>query len=140
MEKVSHTPGPWMLPHFADPEAKCQCGHVLSEFQHGMGAIATIEYSVEGQDWRDGDHEPLPVAIANAHLIAAAPDLLAALRAIMAKLDKGRDAPGHCHDRPGIWDDDNGEKAGQPCEWCVQWNAARAAIAKALPAAQGDGQ
>lgn len=38
-------------------------------------------------------------------------------------------APGHCHDKPGIWDSDNGALAGKECAWCKVWNAATAAIA-----------
>jgi len=38
-------------------------------------------------------------------------------------------APGHCHDVPGIWDRGNGAKAGKPCAWCLAWNKANAAIA-----------
>lgn len=30
-------------------------------------------------------------------------------------------APGHGHETPGIWDDDNGPLAGQPCKWCATW-------------------
>lgn len=33
-------------------------------------------------------------------------------------------APGHCHSVPGIWDGDNGAKAGTECGWCKVWNAA----------------
>lgn len=33
-------------------------------------------------------------------------------------------APGHCHDVPGIWDQGNGDKAGKECGWCKVWNAA----------------
>jgi hypothetical protein len=33
-------------------------------------------------------------------------------------------APGHCHTIPGIWDRDNGAKAGTECGWCKVWNAA----------------
>lgn len=33
-------------------------------------------------------------------------------------------APGHCHTIPGIWDRDNGGKAGTECGWCKVWNAA----------------
>ncbi|WP_346395225.1 hypothetical protein [Pseudomonas syringae] len=33
-------------------------------------------------------------------------------------------APGHCHSVPGVWDEDNGEKAGKECAWCKVWNAA----------------
>ncbi|WP_420957527.1 hypothetical protein [Burkholderia gladioli] len=42
-------------------------------------------------------------------------------------------APGHAHNVPGVWDADNGSKAGKPCAWCMTWNRARAALA-ALPA------
>lgn len=37
-------------------------------------------------------------------------------------------APGHGHEKPGIWDWDNGEKAGKQCAWCLTWNNARSAI------------
>lgn len=30
--------------------------------------------------------------------------------------------PGHCHDVIGIWDKDNGTKAGTVCEACRRWN------------------
>lgn len=33
-------------------------------------------------------------------------------------------APGHCHTVPGIWDRNNGDKAGTECGWCKVWNAA----------------
>ena len=39
-------------------------------------------------------------------------------------LDRGN-APGHAHRAEGIWDDDNGEKAGTRCSWCSAWVAAR---------------
>ncbi|MCW0132761.1 hypothetical protein [Burkholderia pseudomallei] len=39
-------------------------------------------------------------------------------------------APGHAHDMPGIWDSDNGAKAGTQCAWCATWNAARGALAQ----------
>ncbi|WP_157130341.1 hypothetical protein [Burkholderia pseudomallei] len=44
-------------------------------------------------------------------------------------------APDHAHDIPGIWDSDNGAKAGTQCAWCATWNAARAALAQR----QGEG-
>lgn len=59
-------------------------------------------------------------------------DLREALRSIFAKLDKGigQGAPGHAHDVSGIWDADNAPGvAGTQCEWCAQWEAARAALA-----------
>ena len=72
---AEHTPGPWMVPHFAT-DADCNCQYVLSDNQHGMGAIATVHHDGE----TDGRHnEPMEIAQANARLIAAAPELLTAL-------------------------------------------------------------
>ena len=45
-----------------------------------MGSIATIDCSGEG-DWQmHGDNPKFAEAVANAHLIASAPDMLAALQ------------------------------------------------------------
>lgn len=37
---------------------------------------------------------------------------------------EGGNAPGHGHEVPGVWDSDNGAKAGTKCAWCLAWNAA----------------
>lgn len=37
-------------------------------------------------------------------------------------------APGHCHEVPGVWDSDNGKKAGKQCAWCALWAEAKATI------------
>lgn len=60
------------------------------------------------------------------------------MRAVFAEME-ARDghrgnAPGHAHEVPGIWDDDNGDLAGQPCAWCALWNKAAAMLAAAQPA------
>jgi hypothetical protein len=58
----------------------------------------------------------------------------AILEAIHRELDEGdgHNAPGHCHRRPGIWDDDNKpEKAGKPCAWCLTWAKFTAIIGRA---------
>jgi len=35
-------------------------------------------------------------------------------------------APGHPHQKPGIWDMDNApERRGQSCTWCANWWAAK---------------
>ena len=75
----AHTPGPWSIPHFAEPDTNFECGYVLCD--HLMGAVATVHCSGEGQDWqRHGDNPKFAEACANARLIAAAPKMLAALR------------------------------------------------------------
>ena len=65
-------------------------------------------------------------------------DALAALRRLVNAIidDDGGDddgnAPGHAHETPGVWDDDNrAETAGKPCELCAAWNHARAVVAAA---------
>jgi len=47
--------------------------------------------------------------------------------------DDKRQAPGHCHDRPGIWNTDNGDKAGKPCDWCLLWREIRSVLRAANP-------
>lgn len=79
---AGHTAGPWSLPHFAQPDVNCECGYVLCD--HMMGAIATVHCSGEGDDWKShGDNPKFDEAVANARLIAAAPDLLAALKQLL---------------------------------------------------------
>jgi len=85
MGEVKHTPGPWSVPHFARPDVNCECGYVLTD--HLMGAVCTVYASGEGNDWRNGDNPKFEEAVANAHLIASAPDMLAALRAMVARME-----------------------------------------------------
>lgn len=44
--------------------------------------------------------------------------------------ERNGNAPGHCHQIPGIWDSDNGAKAGKPCAWCAVWNNAHKFLAR----------
>ena len=74
MSEAKHTPGPWSVPHFAQDEVGCDCAYVLCDGV--MGAVCTITVSKEGDD------PPIEQAKANARLIAAAPDLLAALKRV----------------------------------------------------------
>ncbi|MDD0974847.1 hypothetical protein [Pseudomonas fontis] len=41
-----------------------------------------------------------------------------------AHISRSGNAPGHCHSIPGVWDADNGAKAGKECAWCKVWNYA----------------
>ena len=68
-EKAQHTPGPW--DSYPDPDTECS---TLIEGRDGE--IATVWNTCENDD-----------CAANARLIAAAPDLLAALIDVHAKLD-----------------------------------------------------
>lgn len=85
MTEAKHTPGPWSVPHFAEPDTNCFCGYVLCD--HLMGAVATVHCSGEGGDWqKHGDNPKFAEAVANARLIAAAPDMLGALIQVRARL------------------------------------------------------
>lgn len=108
----AHTPGPWSVPHFAKPDVGCECGYVLSGGY--AGAVCTVHASGEGY-WLDtGDNPKFAEACANALLIAAAPDLLEALRAAqrlcaeaLPKFDWGRssldgNAIGLLNEVPGV--------------------------------------
>lgn len=78
---VKHTPGPWMVPHFANDDVGCGCASVLAE--QYMGAVAEVFIKVDLPLGEGGnDCPPLEEAKANARLIAAAPELLAALVAL----------------------------------------------------------
>jgi len=71
-ERAKHTPGPWQSRW---QEATDDSAHpiIAIETCEGAGDVAGIHYAS-----RDGEDE------ANARLIAAAPDLLTALQAVMA--------------------------------------------------------
>ncbi len=83
MSKPTHTPGPW----------KQQNLSVLQEHSEGIGLIAHC-YANEGHDFDDAE------AIANARLIAAAPELIEALRAFVeASTENAPTALAMCVDR-----------------------------------------
>lgn len=81
MSEVKHTPGPWHPGHLGS-DSTCQCANVVDEGY--AGGICTIHIG-NGKPIGDGgnDAPPREQAIANMHLIAAAPDMLAALQAFV---------------------------------------------------------
>ena len=86
---MSHTPGPWSVPHFATAkdENDCECTYVLSEGY--MGAVCSVHID-NGKSFVAGGNDcpPAEEAKANARLIAAAPDLLNALEWAMRQMEK----------------------------------------------------
>lgn len=69
---MKHTPGPWFIEHDA---SQFENHAAISAKTHGMLAHVV---------WKMEDDDQTPECEANARLIAAAPDLLAALREISA--------------------------------------------------------
>lgn len=89
---------------------------------------------------RNDSSDPIDKAISeiarlrdeNARLRADSGQVSDMLRDLVTQLERKNrghvDAPGHCHEVPGVWDSDNGELAGKPCAWCALWNHAKAAV------------
>lgn len=79
MIKASHTPGPWRIDDedadeiniIGHPEWRCSRNGVYGEWD--VATVADLGFDFEGGG---------PEALANARLIAAAPDMLAALKLI----------------------------------------------------------
>lgn len=79
MSEVKHTPGPWVLEYFgADGIERKDAQTVVASYEgrHGENGEAIAEVF----RWAAGNNSPHPEARANADLIAAAPDLLAACK------------------------------------------------------------
>jgi hypothetical protein len=83
---ASHTPGPWTLEDPLGPEL---LSIVVGDEPHQWQFIAQV--SAAGN--REEGDVPKAQAKANAHLIAAAPEMLAALKAIAALMNDGGRLP-----------------------------------------------
>lgn len=55
-------------------------------------------------------------------------DVLAALIHEMPSPGWDGNAPGHCHQVPGVWDDDNGTRSGTECRLCYAYARAVAIV------------
>lgn len=89
------TKGEWTLPHFADPKSNCKCGYVLCEKY--CGSVATVNYSNDSDNWRNGGYPPVEEAKYNAYLISASPELLQALQSLVNGI-RERGYAGHLSD------------------------------------------
>jgi hypothetical protein len=104
MDAQKHTPGPWMAPPYSSV-----VGLPIVASPSGR-SIAKVTYFDLGEGFENHNAE----SVANARLIAAAPDLLAAIKKVLPLI------PGHT--KLGCQGD---------CSACMAGNEARAAIAKA---------
>lgn len=92
MTETKHTPGPWHLCAHLKYEDQCSCGYrgVIYGPEGDGKAICQPghEPAPEGQEFTEPQRYPRDVEIANAHLIAAAPDLLAALKKMLPEANR----------------------------------------------------
>lgn len=111
MKDTKFTPGPWCVPHFADDTHPCMCISVVG-MHGGMGGICDIEIDNGLLISEGGNDAPdIEQAKANAHLIAAAPDLYEALEWAVLNADES--------------------EAGRDDEWYANFERCAAALAKA---------
>lgn len=73
-----HTPGPWRLGHFTCDDHPCDCRYIFGNDDR-MGAVAEV-FATDGTEGVMSDNPPPEEVKANMRLIAAAPDMLEALR------------------------------------------------------------
>jgi hypothetical protein len=87
-----HTPGPWGLCHHlesAENDAACPCGYRGGIWgPDGERTICEMGSTlVPGEEGLEAPRYPRPVELANARLIAAAPDLAEALDWLLASIE-----------------------------------------------------
>lgn len=97
-------------------------------------------YAIDGKHTEIANALPTGMDLYAAHVPAvAAPavpeewrEVMAGLVEIAEKKGKKHGSPNHCHQRPGIWDDDNGPVlSGKPCAECAIYDKARALLQSA---------
>lgn len=86
MEKFKHTPGPWIAKHVSGANFAVQQFDICAKF----GDTPHI-YPIFNRDLAGIDGQTVFVSPSDAFLIAAAPDLLSALRAILAVSERHSD-------------------------------------------------
>ena len=78
MSVHSFTPGPWHVGHLGS-ESTCQCRGICDEGYAGGIATVHVDNGIKMIGEGGNDCPPLAEAVANMHLMAAAPELLACL-------------------------------------------------------------
>lgn len=69
------TPGPWYPGHLGDPDTTCECRSIVDEGHAGGIAEVHMDNDISLISEGGNDAPSREQAIANMHLIAAAPDL-----------------------------------------------------------------
>ena len=79
---MSHTPGQW----YADKYGKIWRNVPSDLYEYGGKIAGDMPLAFVSKGWYEEDETPYPQQ-ANAHLIAAAPDMLEALEEVVSELD-----------------------------------------------------
>lgn len=91
------------------------------------GGVKEQQLAVKCSDCK-GTGQPIDEASSLFELTDEDRAILEAVRREMGESDDAN-APGHAHQIPGIWDEDNGDLAGTPCAWCLTWAKFTALVA-----------
>lgn len=84
MDPIKHTPGPWVVQH-EDSTSQTLPYIVVDQGKGWKNEMVCALYDViPGEGYDQDEYKAFDNAAANARLIAAAPDLLAALEALIA--------------------------------------------------------
>lgn len=102
-EVNKHTPKPWYPGHLGDDTIDCECAHIVDEGHAGGIANILVDNGIRSISEGGNDCPSREEAIANMHLIAAAPDLLDSVDMVYDLID---DLTGFYEDRDGesFWD------------------------------------
>ena len=93
--ETKHTPGPWHVGHLGS-ESSCQCRSVVDEgYAGGICTVHVDNGKLVGEGGNDAPSRD--EAVANMHLIAAAPDLLEALRQMLVNSESDGKEYRDCH-------------------------------------------
>lgn len=86
MTTPEFSPGPWWPGHLGE-EGRCQCKGIVDEAHAGGIASVCVDNGIKSIAEGGNDCPPREQAIANMHLIAAAPDLYAALAGLVERCE-----------------------------------------------------
>ncbi|MBD1602355.1 ead/Ea22-like family protein [Pseudomonas typographi] len=105
---------------------------LIAEIEQLSAQVATLQG--DPNSWQSGYDEGRRMGTKTAlserdQLKAEVEALRGIMAAVVSEIPHAKhmspgNAPGHCHRLPGVWDEDNGAKAGKECGWCKVWNKA----------------